>query len=423
MQKKKNNWFYRVFQKFCAKPLRVCVFQLGEYKKFSILRKIIQRYEKKPHFTLKEIDYYLKILEEIGGEKNKKRTEDGLAIIEYMILRAENIKRKIKEKGGIWKEVKAELISDDEYSLNPKGDPIHVIYRPFDDTSEEWKVFFSHILKEMGWKKITLIDENKQKKSAYITSYNYFSSQQEKICFLRCHSPGRSFPMETIYIGSHLGIGCDICLFDYRGTYNSTGRPTEGGYYLDADSVFNELIQSYNYDPKNIWVTGFSLGSSVAAFIKKKYHHLGVNYIAENAFSSLEKLISSQNWFIAILGKAGLGSIESKKKEITSIVEQDHFNTLGKCQYIEKLDVDVKSTVIVIHTDQDSIVPKDSSILLYKSAKRFGFAYHLIHKKENKNNEGHMERPLEDHKIWAEYVKIIFDSKRKERPEDISAAQ
>ncbi len=407
------SWFVNAWNAlllmFFGRVVRVCVFQMGEYGRYSIFKKIIQRYEKKPRMTINEIKFFVKILEDIGGERNKKRTEDGEAIIEYMLLRSEKMKKKIEEKGGVWKTIKAKKVGDNTYKISDDGEStIHVIYRP-EGTSEEWKNFFNRYLKELGWDQITLFDEKDQKKEAYLTYDKELPKKRRKFCFLRSHSPGKSYPLDIKYVGIHLGVGYDVCLYDYRGTYFSSGKPTEGGYYLDAEAVYEELKQTYNYDPKDIWTTGFSLGGAVAAFLKQKYHHEGINYAAENTFSSLDGLINTQCWLVVFVGMHGLPAIEAQDEEIISKVDQDFFDTFKKFNSLAAEGKKMPSTTIIISTDKDTIVPSGTTKMLCETSKKFGNNYHLVHKKEHKSRiEGHMDRPMEDPVIRKNYLEIVL---------------
>jgi hypothetical protein len=417
----KNTWFY-FFRSFYNKlglllwgrAVRICVFQLGEYGRFSILRKIIQRYEKKPRINVREADYYLKILEELGGVRNQKRTDDDLAIIEYMILTNENLEKVVNDKGGEWKKLRLSCLDENicSYKIDENANEIfNVIFCKEDIPSQEWNRFYIRVMKELKWDEITIVDERGINKKAYVTYKGEIGEGNSKKCFLRCHSPGRSYPMEMKYIGLHLGIKSNVCVFDYRGTYNSYGKPSEGGYYLDADAVFNELIQYYDYDTKNIWVTGFSLGGAVAAYIKMKYHHLGVNYIGENTFCSLKELLFMQCWFADFAGNLGLPSILSHDSEITSLVKQDYFDTREKFKKLENSGK-FGGTVIVVSTEGDNIVPKEEAEKLCLSAGRFGKSYHLVCNKKDDIHDGHMDRPVEDSNVWEKYSGIIFSLDR-----------
>lgn len=401
-------WFYK---KLWGKAVRICVFQMGEFGRFSFWRRVIQIYEKRAVIRKKQMDYFLYILEEIGGERRKKLSEDGNAVIEFMLFRFDALKEKIHDNGGKLRSVAINRLSDHEslYQIADEGTKATVIYRDQDKYSEEWDLFFNQILKELGWDLIALVDENGHRKQAYMTLGNPNIDRYPRQVFLRCHSPGRSYPMEILYIGSHLGIGCDVCVFDYRGTYHSSGTPSEGGYYLDAESIFKELLDHYRYHPKSIWITGFCLGAAVGAYIKAKYAHLPVNFVAENPFTSVKKLIMAQNKVAGILGQYGLPAIEDKNKEVLKRVHQDYFNMEEKFQHIARAPHVAKCKIIIADMEHDKIVPKDSANRLFELAGTFSDAYHIVHNKgAGSSTEAHMERPLENPPTWEKYVQIIF---------------
>ncbi len=84
------------------------------------------------------------------------------------------------------------------------------------------------------------------------------------------------------------------CLYiDYRGYGKSTGIPTEGGIFLDAEAAFKYLVD-LGYSPKNIIVCGGSLGTSPALHIASKYH---VNCaIVISGFSSIENAMKERKF-------------------------------------------------------------------------------------------------------------------------------
>lgn len=405
--------FNSILRKISNYLLRVCVFQIGEIKRGYFTKYLIHLLKK--HFDLSDRkiplntevqENYIKMLEKIGGIRMNKSSLDGLAQIDYMILTVASVHKKIEQMGGKWDEIIVETTKTvSVYKVaNAQSKPVYYLKAIYSETeTPQWNKFFS-LLSNFGWEKAT-VEYPDHKKEVLIT---YFSSEKEpiwsKACFLRCHSPGRSYGMDQKYIGKHLNIGKDLCLFNYRGTHLSTGHPSEGGYYLDAESVFQELINTWSYRPNQIWATGFCLGGAVAAYLKFKYHPLGVNYVGENTFTSLESVIAHQRWPANIMGKMAIEAIKSSDSEIISKVQQDAFNTIEK---FHRLGSSTNHAIsIIINTDADLILPKDSGLRLFLAARKFGPAYQITHISLKKGNP-HSDNVFDDEKTWKGYVKIV----------------
>ena len=56
----------------------------------------------------------------------------------------------------------------------------------------------------------------------------------------------------------------DIFIFDYRGYGNSSGRPSERGFYRDARAAWRYLLTRPEIDPQRIILYGRSLGTAAA---------------------------------------------------------------------------------------------------------------------------------------------------------------
>ncbi len=394
--------------------IRICVFQVGEYKRgpFSryLIRSLKRHYDLSDRFiTLNSeyIDGCVKIFEDLGGMRFVKETPDGLAKIEYMLLTVENVQRKIEQKGGKWMEIAVDppatksmykTAADSQKSL-------HYIYAIFaKNESPEWEDFFNNVLNKVGWEKATLDFQGKTKEILVTSHLKEKYLKRSPACFMRCHSPGRCYGMDKKYISRHLSARKDLCLFDYRGTHNSTGTPSEGGYYLDAETIFHELLNRHSYQPQQIWVTGFCLGGAVAAFLKTKYHDLGIHYVGENTFTSLLSVINNQIQPFAYMGRIAINAIKSLESSITSRVDQDEFNTLEK---FSKVNSERKNAVCVfINTDADTILPKNSGERLYLSASKTNTAFQIIHISTRQNNP-HVDHVFDEERVWNKYLEII----------------
>jgi len=78
--------------------------------------------------------------------------------------------------------------------------------------------------------------------------------------------------------------GFDVVLFDYRGYGASTGRLSEEGTYLDAETVWSKLVE-VGFAPEHIVAFGESLGGAVAIELARR-RRVGA-LVVEDTFTSL----------------------------------------------------------------------------------------------------------------------------------------
>ena len=125
--------------------------------------------------------------------------------------------------------------------------------------------------------------------------------------------------------------GISVMIFDYRGYGRSTGVPSEAGLYQDALASYDYLIRQRRISPERLIVFGRSLGSGVAGEVAIQRHSAGL--IVESSFPSIQSM-SDQHYF-------GLPA--------RWLMDVD-FNLAQKVRSL-------KVPLLVIHGDQDSIVP------------------------------------------------------------------
>ncbi len=125
--------------------------------------------------------------------------------------------------------------------------------------------------------------------------------------------------------------GISLFIFDYRGYGQSTGEPSEAGFYQDALASYDYLIQQRRIAPERLIIFGRSLGSGVAGEVAVQRPSAGM--IVESSFPSIQSM-SDHHYF-------GLP---------TRWFMDVDFNLAKK---VRALHV----PLLVIHGDQDSIVP------------------------------------------------------------------
>ena len=140
--------------------------------------------------------------------------------------------------------------------------------------------------------------------------------------------------------------GLSVLILDYRGYGLSEGNPTENGLYSDAEAAYEYLMSELGLNPaEDIVLFGRSLGVGVAAEMATR--HAVRCVILESGFTSVFGMASATrpSWMAALL----LPLISAR------------YDTLSKIGLI-------KSPVLVVHGEQDEIVPFTMAIELYEAA-------------------------------------------------------
>ncbi len=217
-----------------------------------------------------------------------------------------------------------------------------------------------------------------------------------------CHSPGRSMLMERRIAGLHIAW-CDVCLWDPRGTIDSTGTPSEGGYYLDAEAVYQHLAQSYR--PDQIYLLGYCGGAATAAYVKKLHHADGVHFIAQNPFHNLKAALEKFPKPFSSLGIMSIDAIKSKDEATRALVVEDGFDIVEKFKGLTAS----KGKFVIIHTDTDKMMPKEAVPEILKIAKATGsYVIPILRIHPDRKANGHMQPPVEDPKVWEQYITIFI---------------
>jgi fermentation-respiration switch protein FrsA (DUF1100 family) len=131
----------------------------------------------------------------------------------------------------------------------------------------------------------------------------------------------------------------NILIIDYRGYGKSSGAISERGFYHDADAAYDFLIREKNFNPQDIIVYGRSIGSGVAVDVASRFPIKGL--VLEAPYSSLRKLADEKLPFM-----------------FPSLYLSSSFDNLRKIQ-------SVKCPVIIIHGEQDTLIPSSHSNALF----------------------------------------------------------
>lgn len=131
-------------------------------------------------------------------------------------------------------------------------------------------------------------------------------------------------------------------IIDYRGYGKSSGKITEDGLYIDAQTAYNYIIEK-GFEKKNIIVYGYSIGTGVAVELAK--NNIINSLILEAPFTNLKKLVNQK--FPYLLPSAYL-----KYK----------FNNIDK---INKMN----APLLIIHGTNDDNIPFNQGEAIYNSFK------------------------------------------------------
>ncbi len=93
----------------------------------------------------------------------------------------------------------------------------------------------------------------------------FIPAKNADVTFLFCpgHSGNLSAQLARVRFFHDLGV--NLMMFDYRGYGNSSGWPSEDGFYKDAQTAYDYLISRNDVNADKIVVIGESLGGAVAS--------------------------------------------------------------------------------------------------------------------------------------------------------------
>jgi fermentation-respiration switch protein FrsA (DUF1100 family) len=136
--------------------------------------------------------------------------------------------------------------------------------------------------------------------------------------------------------------GCAVLLFDYRGFGDSAGAPTQAGLEADAGAVRDYLVQRPDVRADRLVYFGESLGTAVAVALA--VNHPPAALILRSPFTSM----------------TDVGRFQYPVQPVRRLL-RDRFASVDR---IAK----VRSPVLVVAGDRDSIVPLDLSRRLFEQA-------------------------------------------------------
>jgi len=186
----------------------------------------------------------------------------------------------------------------------------------------------------LEYEDLTLQTVDNEKINAWYIPTNKSNTESTKtVLFFHGNAGNISHRLETIKIYNNLGL--DFLIFDYRGFGVSTGKPSEQGTCLDADTVWKYLIEERKLEPKDIIIAGRSLGGGVAAELAKKVHP--VMLILESTFTSMTEVSAKHYPFMP-----------------TGLIVKHEYKINLKLK-------DIHCPIVFAHSKNDEVIPYEHS--------------------------------------------------------------
>lgn len=348
----------------CERLMRLAVFQIGSCKGlFERVMLCIYNFFTKIKCTAKMVDHEraersLRSYQSFGTQLSFVTPRDGKAKIQMLHLRALDFEKKINALGGRWERI---VIPGQQSSKS-----IFAIIPP-PLLSDDWKTF-EESLSMFKWRR-RVEEVGGQSKEVIVTCENADMIEQEdcfKNLFLHCKSAGVSFIMMGRRAGFYLGCKQDLCFFDTRGTWKSTGIASEAGYYNDALAVF-EKVKGF-YENNNIWVTSTCGGAAMGGYLKSIYHQTEVNFLFENSFSNMKRdFVSHESYLVRKLADRYWGSLASKDIDKKNKPRETGFNIQKAWENLEQTDL---GKIVLVTVKNDQFFPPDVTQRNIQLAKR-----------------------------------------------------
>ena len=143
-------------------------------------------------------------------------------------------------------------------------------------------------------------------------------------------------------------MNINFLIIAWRGFSGNNGKPTEEGLYIDGKSAIDWLIKK-GVDEKNLILYGESLGTGVATHLAQNKNYAGV--ILETPFTSMIDTAKKFYPYIPV-----------------SLLLKDKFENYKKIK-------NINSPILVMHGEEDKIVPFFMGKKIYQLANKPKYSY------------------------------------------------
>ncbi len=140
------------------------------------------------------------------------------------------------------------------------------------------------------------------------------------------------------FLNEYFDEGFSVLAYDYHGYGTSRGRPTSKNTYRDADAAMKYLMEDAKVPLDRIILHGRSLGSGPSLYLAQKHNVAGV--IIQSGFVTAFRVVTR-----------------------FPLLPFDKFRNIARI-------ADVNSPVLVIHGENDSVIPIWHGRMLFNKAKQ-----------------------------------------------------
>jgi fermentation-respiration switch protein FrsA (DUF1100 family) len=137
-------------------------------------------------------------------------------------------------------------------------------------------------------------------------------------------------------------MGLEVLLFDYRGYGDNPGSPTEQGLAMDARAAREFVINQRHIDPRNVIYFGESLGTGVAVTLASE--HPPAALVLRSPYTSMVDVARYHYSWLPV-----------------GFLLRDRYDSVARIP-------GVKTRLLIIAGDRDSVVPAEFSRRLYEAA-------------------------------------------------------
>ena len=173
--------------------------------------------------------------------------------------------------------------------------------------------------------------------------HGWFMTGKGDVTWIWFHGNGGniSHRLENLaLIRRHLGV--NVFLFDYRGYGSSQGKTSETGTYRDARGALDYVLSREDVDPDKIVYFGRSLGAAVAVWLATERRPHGL--ILESPFASIRDMAGIHYGPLPV--------------HLLLRTKYDSLSRIGG----------ISSPLLIVHGNQDEIVPISQAHKLYEKA-------------------------------------------------------
>lgn len=170
----------------------------------------------------------------------------------------------------------------------------------------------------------------------------YLQASPEAPVLLWCHGNAGNLIHRLENMAGLYRAGLTLFIFDYRGYGLSEGTPSEEGLYQDAEAAYRYVTETRRVSPKRLVLFGRSIGAAVAGDLAARHSAAGL--MMEGAFPSVEAVANHYYYGLPV-----------------------HWLIASRFPLAEKL-AQVRMPVLVIHGEQDEIIPLELGRAVYEAA-------------------------------------------------------